>query len=135
MTAGIDKLAWLYIDDGAVLMARTRGRNTWYLPGGKREPGESDGEALIREVREELTADLIPESLSHVQTFHAQADGEPAGTMVTMTCYHADFRGEIKAAAEIEEVRWIRYGQRDQCSAVVQLILDWLLERELISSS
>ena len=128
----IDKLAWLYIKDKRLLAARSKGKVAYYIPGGKREPGESDQEALIREIKEELSVGLLPETIEHVGEFRAQADGKPEGTMVRMTCYEADFLGEISADAEIEEVAWIRHVDRDRCSPVVRIILAWLKERDLI---
>src|SRR5262245_9960068 len=98
----IDKLAWIHIRDRRLLGARSRGRSTYYVPGGKRERGESDEAALIREIKEELSVDLVPGSLRYVETFKAQADGKPEGTFVKLTCYQADFRGEPTPAAEIE---------------------------------
>ncbi len=133
MTTEIDKLAWLYIQDKQVLSTRSKGKNAYYLPGGKREPGESDAEALIRELKEELTIDLIPETVRYVETFKAQADGKPEGVMVKMSCYEAAFTGEIAAASEIAELIWIDHRDYEQCSAALQLILDWLLERGLIA--
>jgi 8-oxo-dGTP diphosphatase len=132
MTPAIDKLGWLYIEGKRVLGARSRGKTTFYIPGGKRDPGESDAEALTREIKEELSVDLVPASIVHVDAFTAQADGKPAGTMVRVTCYRADFSGHISAAAEIEEVRWISHRDRAQCSPAMQIILDWLKERGLI---
>jgi len=48
----LDVLAWVVLRDDRMLTVRTRGRDAFYLPGGKREPGESDVAALRREVRE-----------------------------------------------------------------------------------
>jgi 8-oxo-dGTP diphosphatase len=45
-----------------------------------------------------------------------------------MTCYQAGFRGEITASAEIEEVIWISYKDKERCSPVVRVILDRLKE-------
>lgn len=56
----IDKLAYIYLKDGKVLITLSHGKDTWYIPGGKREAGESDQEALTREVKEELNVDLVP---------------------------------------------------------------------------
>ena len=104
----------------------------YFIPGGKREQGESDERALIREIREELSIDIMPSTIEYVGAFRAQADGKPEGTIVKMTCYQAAFRGEITAAAEIEEVRWMSYADKDTCSPVAQVILDWLKARGMI---
>jgi 8-oxo-dGTP pyrophosphatase MutT (NUDIX family) len=132
VTQEIDKLAWLHISGRQLLCARSRGKVTLYLPGGKREPGESDAAALAREIREELSVDLLPETMARVGVFAAQADAKPEGTMVRLTCYRADFRGQIAPAAEIDEVLWIGYEDRDRCSPAAKLVLDWLKERGLI---
>ncbi|MDQ5950102.1 MAG: 8-oxo-dGTP diphosphatase, partial [Patescibacteria group bacterium] len=58
----IDKLALIEIQDRKILMVRSKGKDTWYIPGGKRDEGESDEEALIREIKEELGADLLPDT-------------------------------------------------------------------------
>jgi 8-oxo-dGTP pyrophosphatase MutT (NUDIX family) len=125
----IDKLAWIHLCEKQLLGARSRGRDAYYLPGGKREPGESDHAALIREIREELSVDLIPESIEYVGSFTAQADNKAEGTLVRMTCYSAGFQGGIAASAEIEEVVWMFYKDRERCSPVVRIILDWLKEK------
>ncbi len=129
----IDKLAWLYIKDKKVLGARSKGKTTIYLPGGKREAGESDEVALSREIREELSVELIPATIKYINTFVAQADGNPIGTMVRMACYQAEFCGTIMASAEIEEVIWISYRDRDKCSIGGKIILDWLKEKGMIA--
>lgn len=128
----IDKLVWIYIKDKKILSTRSRGKDTYYIPGGKRDGQETDQEALIREIKEELTVDIIPESIKHVGTFEAQAHGKPEGTVVRMTCYSSEFMGEIKPAAEIEEVVWFTHKDRDRSSPVDKIIFDYLAEKELI---
>ena len=102
----IDKLAWIYINDRKILVTRSKGKDVCYIPGGKREKGETDKQALIREIKEELSVDLIPESLRFSGIFKAQANGKPEGVIVQMTCYEGKFTGELKANAEIEDVVW-----------------------------
>lgn len=132
----IDKLAWLYIKDGQILCARSKGKDTYYIPGGKREQGESDVEALIREIKEELSVDLQPSTIEYVRTFTAQAHEKPEGIMVKITCYLAEFTGEIQANAEIEEVVWLNDKNTVLCSPVTMIIIDWLKsERILFSQS
>ncbi|MEO8386034.1 MAG: NUDIX domain-containing protein [Betaproteobacteria bacterium] len=132
MTNPIDKLAWLYIRNRKVLVARSKGKTLFYLPGGKRDVGESDHQALIREVSEEISVDLLPASIRFAAIFEAQADGKSAGTTVRMTCYFADFTGSIAAAAEIEEVAWLDRGDKARCSANARQVLDWLAAGDYI---
>ncbi len=87
----IDKLGWIYIKDKKLLGARTKGKDIFYIPGGKRKEGETDKEALIREVKEELDIKLVPESLKLVNAFKAQAHGKEEGVMLQITCYSGDF--------------------------------------------
>ncbi len=56
----IDKLAWLTFKDQQLLCARSHGKHIYYIPGGKREAGESDEAALMREIEEELAVALKP---------------------------------------------------------------------------
>ncbi|WP_410572923.1 NUDIX hydrolase [Amycolatopsis sp. cmx-4-61] len=128
----IDKIAWLHLVDGRILSTRSRGKDVYYLPGGKREPGESDAETLAREIREELDVTIAPGSIAAAGTFEAQADGHAAGTLVRMTCYTAGYRGALKASSEIEEVAWLGYADRGRVSAVDQLIFDHLHEAGLL---
>ncbi|OXM65251.1 NUDIX hydrolase [Amycolatopsis vastitatis] len=122
----IDKIAWIHVMDGRILAARSRGKDRFYLPGGKREPGESDVETLVREIREELDVAITPESVVAAGTFEAQAHGHAAGTRVRMTCYTAEYRGTLEASSEIEEVAWLGYADHDRVSAVDKLIFDHL---------
>ena len=122
----IDKVAWLELTDGRILSTRSRGKTVYYLPGGKREPGESDVETLVREVAEELAVRIDPATAVHEGTFTAQAHGHPTGVAVRMTCYSANYEGTPKASSEIEEVRWLTYADRGNVSPVDQQIFDHL---------
>ncbi|MEW2384686.1 NUDIX domain-containing protein [Micromonospora sp. NPDC047707] len=124
----IDKVAWIRLENGAILSSRSRGKDVYYLPGGKREPGESDLDTLTREIREELAVGIVADSAEHLGTFHAQAHGHPDGTIVRMTCYTADYRGALQPDNEIEEIAWLTYRDRDRVSPVDQLIFDHLHE-------
>lgn len=99
-------VAGAIIDDGRVLVARRRtggasdeaGR--WELPGGKVQPGESDEEALERELLEELG----------IRT----AVGDRLGPAVAVRpgmqlfCYRVDRPGEDEIAlTDHEETRWV----------------------------
>lgn len=128
----IDKLAWIEIQDQRILSTRSYSKAVYYIPGGKREAGESDAEALIREIKEELNVELIPESLSFMENFTEQAHGHAAGIGVKMQCYTGRYTGIITPTSEIEEVTWLTFADRSSVSAVDQIIFDWLKERQMI---
>ncbi|WP_407352788.1 NUDIX hydrolase [Luteimonas sp. R10] len=125
----IDKVAWIHIEAGRVLCVRSHGKGAFYLPGGKREPGESDEACVQREVREELGVSLRAATLRAAGTFQAQAHGKPEGTQVRMACYAADYDGTLRADAEIAEFAWLAHRDRDRCSPVARIILDALHRR------
>jgi len=129
----IDKLAFIYVQDHKVLVTLSKGKDTWYIPGGKREEGESDTEALVREVYEELSVPLKEDTIDFYGVFEAQAHGKPAGTMVRMTCYTAQFEGELVPSSEIVELDFFEYAQKEKTSHVDYLIFDDLYQKGWIS--
>ena len=132
-TTFIDKLALIYLEDRKILSTRSIGKDVWYITGGKREVGESDIQALTREVKEELSVDLLPESIKKYGVFEAQAHGKPEGTIVRMTCYTAEFSGEVQAASEIDEVKFLTYADKFSTSPVDHLIFDDLKSKGLLN--
>lgn len=122
----IDKIAWLELSNGKILSTRSRGKDAYYLPGGKREPGETDLETLVREIEEELAVRVDPTTAVHEGTFTAQAHGHASGVEVQLTCYSAAHEGVPTASSEIAEVRWLTYEDRPLVSPVDKLIFDHL---------
>lgn len=122
----IDKIAWIHLQDGRVLSTRSRGKTTWYLPGGKRDPGESDLETLAREVREELDVSVDVSKAKLLGVFEAQAHGHAPGVMVRMTCYTAPYQGELAPSSEIEELAWFTFADRSRSAPVDHLIFEHL---------
>lgn len=128
----IDKIALVEIRNKRLLSARSKGKKLFYLPGGKREPGESDSQALVREIQEELGVNLNPESLTLYGVFSAQAHGHPEGVMVQMTCYTACYSGDVKANSEIDELAWLGMTDKHRTSLVDHIIMDQLHSQGLI---
>ena len=128
----IDKLAFIHVENRKVLSTVSKGKNAFYIPGGKREAGEGDEAALIREVKEELSVDLKPETIKYYGTFKAQAHGKAEGVMVKMTCYTAAFNGELQPSAEIDKIVWLDSGNMQDVAPVDKLILADMKKKKLI---
>ena len=126
----IDKLAWILLQEKRILCVRSKGKSLFYLPGGKRDKGESDLKALTREIKEELQVTLDPHSFQFIRVFEAQADGKPPGKLVRMTCYEATYKGELQVDSEIEEMAWLRYQEIDKVSEVCKVIFNHLRSEE-----
>ena len=128
----IDKIAWIYIKDRKILSTLSKGKDTFYIPGGKRENLESDIETLIREIKEELSVDINPSTIKLFGVFEAQAHGKAEGIIVKMTCYTADYIGELKASSEIDKFVWLTTKDMESISPVDKLIFADLKNKNLI---
>ena len=122
----IDKLAWIYIVDNKLLLVRSHNKSLFYLPGGKRDAGESDQQALVREISEELSVTLIENTIKPVGIYLGPADGKTDGTQVQLSCYRADYHGELKPAEEIAELGWFSYESMEKVSVAAQQVMQSL---------
>lgn len=104
MMKTIEVTAAIIIKDGKVF-ATQRGygdwKGWWEFPGGKMEPGETPQEALIREIHEELDAEIeIGELLDTVEwdypAFH-----------LTMHCFLCTLISESMHLNEHEDAAWL----------------------------
>ncbi len=105
----------------SILSTKSYGKDKFYISGGKRENDETDAQALVKELQEELTVQLDPNSLQYLGVFEAQAHGHPTEVLVKMTCY----AGTLQATSKIESFTWLNYSDRDKISAVDQFIFNY----------
>lgn len=125
----IDKIAFIEIKEGKILMTKSFGKAKFYIPGGKRDSGEKDEETLIREIFEELSVHIAKGSSKYVGTFEAQADGKAEGTKVRLSCYKAKYSGVLKANNEIEKIEWLNYSDIEKVSYVDEIIFKFLNDK------
>lgn len=102
----IETVAYITTRDKKLLLVLTHGNKTYYMPGGKKEAGETNTQALIRELKEELSIDIIPESIKPYETFEAQAHGKPDGTLVRISCFTGEHTGECIPNREIIDFQY-----------------------------
>jgi len=130
----IDAVGWVHVSDRRLLCVRAQDKDAFYLPGGKREAGESDWEAIAREVREEIGLSLLAETLTPFSTIQSAAHGHGPNAEVVLLCYEADFMGEIEAKAEIAEVAWFGWNERHRCAPATAIVLEQLWAQGRIES-
>ena len=93
-------------EGGRVLNVRKRGTDSFMLPGGKPEPGETPAETAAREFEEELGVALDPARLRYLGEFRAPAANE-AGFDVVAHVFEHDLVGGISVRAEIDVLEWV----------------------------
>lgn len=125
--SGLEKVAWVHIVDRRLLVGRNRGASRFYLPGGHREPGESDLQTLSREVTEELGVIIKPETVSHVGTYQALRDGRD--DLLTYIAYTAGHDGLIAARSEVKELAWVTSADGDRVTDAVRQVMTTLVDR------
>lgn len=97
-------------EGGRILLIR-RGHEPeagrWSLPGGRVEPGETDEQALVREVREETGLEVIPGPLTGAVDRPA-----PGGRVLAIRDYAASVTGGTLAAGDdADDARWFSVGE------------------------
>ena len=103
------------IRDRRVLMVTARGRDVWFMPGGKIDPGESEADAAAREAWEEVALRLDPAALEPLFTVLIQAHGEPEGRLVRMAVFGAETDDEPTASAEVSALHWAGAADAHRC--------------------
>ena len=79
----------------------------WEFVGGKREPGETLAEALIRECREELDVTVAPGDV-FMEVIHEYPD-----LTVRLTLFNATIAEGTPKALEHNDIRWITVDEID----------------------
>ena len=98
----IEVVAAIIVHDGKIL-ATQRGygnyKGSWEFPGGKIEPGEAPEAALVREIHEELDADI-------------KVDYDYPEFAMTMQCFVCTLASSMKLL-EHSDARWLNRDELD----------------------
>lgn len=100
-TAGL-----IILKDNKSLLAFSKKKQAWYLPGGKVDAGENTLETIVREIKEELSIDLDPNKLQYYSHTTAQAYGEPKDTIMEQDCFLYNPVDNIVSNNEIAAVKY-----------------------------
>ncbi|GAB2449976.1 NUDIX hydrolase [Xylanimonas ulmi] len=101
-------VAAVIVRDGRFLLVRKRGTTSFMQVGGKIEPGERPGDALVREVAEEIGASLDPGSVRALGRFSAVAANE-SHHVVDAHVFEVDLPADVdpRPQAELEDLIWV----------------------------
>jgi ADP-ribose pyrophosphatase YjhB (NUDIX family) len=113
-------------EDGRILLHRRRDNDMWALPGGVMEIGESLGECVVREVREETGLEVEPVGIvgiySDPKHVFAYDDGEVRQEF--SICFECRIvRGELVVSDESYEVRFFERDKATEVPMVEQIRL------------
>lgn len=111
---------------GRVLVVRKRLTTRFMLPGGKIEAGETPEGAAVRELREEVGAELDPDSLVLLGEWTAPAANEP-DHLVHGHVYEHPFLPRLSARAEIEELLWLHPSEMTRRDDLAPLLVTRVL--------
>lgn len=79
---------------------------------------------MTREVTEELSVRIDPDTMSLVDSCIAPRDGRPE--LFRLSCYTAAYEGDIQPANEIAEIAWLRYADHARVSEATRHFFDLL---------
>lgn len=105
------------IEHEGKILATQRGygenKDGWEFPGGKIEPDESPEHAIVREIREELSADIV------VNDLLTTVEYDYPKFHLSMDCFLATLKeGSDIKLIEHEDMKWLSTGDLDS--------IDWL---------
>jgi 8-oxo-dGTP diphosphatase len=103
------------VKDGQMVLIKRGnepGRGKWSIPGGIVELGEHITQTVIREAKEETCLDVTnPHLIDVVDTVDLDPDGKVKYQYVIVDYLVKVVGGEIAAASDAEELRWVPFGE------------------------
>ena len=121
----INVVAAVIVDEKKRVFSTARGygeyKGWWEFPGGKIEKGETPQQALVREIREELSVDI------EVGDLIGTVEYDYPDFHLSMDCFYAKIVAGSIELKEAEDAKWLTYDQLDD--------VKWLpADKELIEA-
>ena len=135
MMKQIEVVAAIIHDGKGHIFATQRGygdwKDWWEFPGGKMEGSETPEEALVREIREELSTEII------VDEFLCTVDDDYPKFHLTMHCYLCSLQTEALHLNEHEAAMWLSADELDRVKWLPadKVVVDQLRNRMTALSS
>ncbi len=105
-TKHIVKYAAVFIKDSKFLVVREKGEDFWKNVGGKPQNDETPEACLVREIKEELSLDLVGSPEYYFSLPTTQAVSDPSISL-DIHMYKCEASGEPTPSLEIEELHWL----------------------------
>ena len=122
----IQVVAGIIYKDGKILIAKRNLQKDqggkWEFPGGKVEKGETNGEALKREIKEELDADIeVKEYVGENEFHYPEKD-------VKLIFYKAELISDGVKLLEHEDYKWIKIEEapKYEFAEADKKVFEWL---------
>ncbi|MBQ5530397.1 MAG: NUDIX domain-containing protein [Kiritimatiellae bacterium] len=113
--AGIETIArGICVREGKLLVCRSKGGDTCYLPGGHIEFGETGREALVREMAEETGLAAAPGAFAGAVESKFVQNGKPHAEINLVYRMELPDGAEVRAREDWIEFDWVALGRLDE---------------------
>jgi len=115
----IMKYGLLVVKNKKILLQDEKGHTKLLMPGGKPLKGEDPVKCLVREIKEELNAEIDVKSLQYLGKFEDIAAKREA--ILTMELYKGDLTTKPKPSNEVKKLVWFgKTSNQDRLSPIIR---------------
>jgi 8-oxo-dGTP pyrophosphatase MutT (NUDIX family) len=130
----IHKIGAFVVEDNSFLMVRKKGKDVWTNLGGHPEEGETEEQALLREIKEELNCEAS--ILKKLGDFEAPAAHDDA--IVKLSLYLTELKGApVISDPELEEFMYISKDWKEKGlklpASISEKVLPFCIEHKILN--